>query len=128
MRRYLFIMVFAATALTSCQSSDQNTPLVIEGNFDKIDTVKYNENLKREISIINTNSSDVKVLNILTSCGCTVVTKFEPKKLTQNKKLTFYVNYKPEPTDSANVAKSILIYTNGTPKLYTVEFKAFVKK
>lgn len=128
MRKYLFILFFATTALTSCQSSNQNTPLVIEGNFDKIDTIKYNENLKREISIINTNSSDVKVLNILVSCGCTVVTKFEPEKLAKNKKLTFYVNYKPEPTDSANVSKSILIYTDGDPKLYTVEFKAFVKK
>lgn len=80
------------------------------------------------ILLVNNGSYLVTIKKIITSCSCTEITSGNKQVIKSGDSLQIKVNYKPLLSDSLYEEKSIVIYTDGEPKLYTLDLKFFIKE
>jgi hypothetical protein len=116
------IIFFLFLINVSCEESE-----LIQGNlvFFKdtiaIDKIKIGDTIRKTFVCKNNGESPIKILNVGSSCGCTVA-RFDTFSLKKNAEAKVDVVYK-NLGDTGRLTKVIVVETNGLKKLVPIYLK-----
>lgn len=102
-----------------------------EGSVEITPSV-YNLLAKRDSTYINTvyvknnTSQEVKIINISTSCGCTVAS-LKDSVVNCRDSVPVSILYTAKQSDTGNLVRYVSVRTNGIPPIKTIELKVKIK-
>lgn len=124
---FCFLIILFASCMNPNKNPQNEKPIL----FIEKDTIDFKFKNKNEttlipIEVMNKGNTDLRIINIKGSCGCTDI-KFDSAFIEPGDKSTIIVNYKSS-SDTTPVLKNIVIETNANPSLKVIYLKGVYKK
>jgi hypothetical protein len=126
MNRFIYILVIIVFSCSS-NSSVRMQPLLSEDTLF-LGNVSYDDTVHSKLHLINPNDKDIKVLSMVSSCGC-VVPEITDSIIKAKDTAIINVVYVPATSkDTGVIQKSIAIRTNLDPPFKSIPLKGVVIK
>lgn len=124
---FCFLIILFASCMNPNKNLQNEKPIL----FIEKDTIDFKFKNKNEttlipIEVMNKGNTDLRIINIKGSCGCTDI-KFDTAAIKPGGNSTILLNYKSS-GDTTPVLKNIVIETNANPSLKVIYLKGVYKK
>lgn len=98
--------------------------LVFNKTIHDFGTIKTNKIYRVDFEVTNNSNAEITILNISTTCGCTVA-KY-PNKIKQNSKGIISTTLDTKGL-SGNIERRLIVITNDKQEYYTLTLKGLIK-